>query len=91
MSLVNEEFAKRVLKKDEIRKGNFGSVTAAGGGQLAVAGRALLPFRLGSTQFIQSLALIPGLVYSVVLGRDFCCKHGSVLDDEAGVFKIHGQ
>ncbi|MEL6816872.1 MAG: retropepsin-like aspartic protease, partial [Cyanobacteria bacterium J06598_3] len=37
-----------------------------------------------------SVAVVDGLVYDVVLGRDFCCRHGTVIDDREGVLRVQG-
>ena len=36
------------------------------------------------------LAVVSGLIYDVILVRDFCCRHRTVIDDEQGVFRIRG-
>lgn len=88
LSMISANFAHQALNKETVQKGNFGYVTSAGGGQVQVVGRAEVSFSLQAERFMQHMAVIPGLVYHVVLGRDFCCQHGTVLDDRAGIFKI---
>ena len=87
MSMINQDFAARVIPK-QCRAGSFGHVTEAGGGTIKVAGRAEVPFQIRTSQFVQPMAVIPGLVYQVIIGRDFCCRYATILDDKAGVFKI---
>ena len=51
-------------------------------GHFKVSGRAEVPFQIRTSQFVQPMAVIPGLVYQVILGRDFCCQHTTILDDK---------
>ena len=34
------------------------------------------------------IAVVSNLVYDVVLGRDFCCRFGTVIDDKEGILRI---
>ena len=86
MSMINQDFAGAVIPKT-CRPGSFGHVTEAGGGTIKVSGRAEVPFQIRTSQFVQPMAVIPGLVYHVILGRDFCCQHATILD-KAGVFIV---
>ena len=88
ISMINQDFARKAIHKDAIQCGPFGHVTEAGGGTVSVTGKAHVPFQIRNTQFLQPMAVIPGLVYQVILGRDFCCQHRTTLDDRAGVFRI---
>ena len=36
------------------------------------------------------LAVVSGLVYDMILGRDFCCQNRTIIDDEKGVIRIKG-
>lgn len=36
------------------------------------------------------LAVVSGLVYDVILGRDFCCQNRTIIDDEKGVIRMKG-
>ena len=90
-SLINERFAKRVLGPEVLSLEVRGRVVGAGGSELRVAGQAEVLFRLGSNEFLQHATMVSDLVYNLVLGRDFCCLHSTVLDDEAGVFRIRDQ
>ena len=87
MSMINQDFAGAVIPKTS-RPGSFGHVTEAGGGTIKVSGRAEVPFQIRTSQFVQPMVVIPGLVYQVILGRDFCCQHATILDDKAGVFIV---
>ena len=88
LSMINQDFARKAIHKDALHSGSFGHVTEAGGGTIKVAGTAQVPFQIRNSQFVQSMAVIPGLVYHIILGRDFCCRHETALDDRTGVFKI---
>lgn len=44
----------------------------------------------GETFGCSRLAAVAGLVYDVILGRDFCCQHRTIIDDEEGIFCIKG-
>ena len=88
LSMINQDFARKAIHKDALHSGSFGHVTEAGGGMIKVAGKAQVSFQIRNSQFVHPMAIIPGLVYQIILGRDFCCRHGTALDDSAGVFKI---
>ena len=36
------------------------------------------------------LAVVTGLVYDVILGRDFCCRYRTIIDDEQGMLRVKG-
>ena len=38
----------------------------------------------------ETIALVKGPTYDLVLGREFCCRFGTVIDDQAGVLRIGG-
>ena len=87
-SMINNVFAHRVLEKQSFRSKPLPCMTGAGGEPLAVLSQAMVPFRIQTAQFLEPMLAVQGLVYQVVLGRDFCCKHGTVLDDDAGVLRL---
>ena len=87
-SMISQEFAQAVVPRDSIMKGTFGTITQAGGQKIPVTCHAEVTFQMRAMQFIQPMVVIPGLIYQVVLGRDFCCQHKTVLDDKTGVFRI---
>ena len=89
--LINEEFSKKVLDQEVLSIRAKGRVIGAGGNELRVTGQADVLFRLGSKDFLQRMTVVSDLVYHMVLGRDFCCLHSTVLDDEAGMFRIENQ
>ena len=37
-----------------------------------------------------SMAVVGGLIYDVVLGRDFCCRYGTIIDDQQGTLTLDG-
>ena len=90
-SLINEVFAKRVLDSEVLVQGAEGRVIGAGGNELHVTGQADVLFQLGTKDFFHRMTMVRDLVYHLVLGRDFCCLHATVLDDDAGVFRIQNQ
>lgn len=42
----------------------------------------------GQTFLVPRMAAVVGLVYDMVLGRDFCCRYGTIIDDKAGLLRI---
>lgn len=36
------------------------------------------------------LAVVTGLLYDVILGRDFCCRYRTIIDDEQGMLRVKG-
>ena len=88
ISMMGQEFAKAVIPKESLQKGSFGAITQAGGQKISVTSQAEVTFQIQSEQFIHPMVIIPGLIYQVVLGRDFCCQHKTVLDDRTGIFRI---
>lgn len=90
-SLINEAFAEKVLGQEALMLGAKGRIIGAGGKELHVTGQADVLFQLGSKDFLHQMTMVRDLVYHVVLGRDFCCLHATVLDDDAGVFRIQKQ
>ena len=91
ISMISQDFAKEAVPKGAMQFGSFGCVSEAAGGKVNVMGRADVPFRINATQFIQPMAIIPGLVYQVIRGRDFCCAQQTTLDDKAGIFRVGDQ
>ena len=64
----------------------------AGGEPLHIAGvihEASITIQ-GKAFVCGSIAVIRGLVYDLVLGRDFCCRFGTIIDDQTGVLLIGG-
>ena len=48
-----------------------------------------LTLRIQHTHFTcPSVSVVDGLIHDIVLGRDFCCKVGTVLDDQLGTLQI---
>ena len=90
-SMINDAFAQTLLGKTHRSPSSVGKITGAGGEPLVVTGEAEVPFRVQAVQFLEPMTLVQGLVYAVVLGRDFCCKHSTVLDDEVGVLRLGKQ
>ena len=87
-SMIGQEFAQAAVPKETSHKGYFGTITQAGGQKIQVNTQAEVSFSIQTLQFIQPMLVIPGLIYQVVLGRDFCCQHKTVLDDKTGVFRV---
>lgn len=89
-SMISREFADSVIPKAAVQKGSFGSITQAGGDKIEVTGLAEVALSIQSLEFTQPMMIIPGLIYKIILGRDFCCMHNTILDDKAALFKIKG-
>ena len=64
----------------------------AGGEPLHIAGVLQeVPLKVQDKLFTcPSLAVVGGLVYDLVLGRDFCCRYGTVIDDQSGTLRLAG-
>ena len=64
----------------------------AGGEPLHIVGvLSEIPIRIRDQSFTcASVAVVSGLVYDVVLGRDFCCRYGTIIDDQQGVLRLAG-
>lgn len=90
-SMISHEFAQTAIAKQDIEYGYTGQMSGAGGHRLDMKGKASVAFRIRTLQFVHTMAVVGGLVYQVILGRDFCCQHATVLDDDAAIFKICGQ
>ena len=88
VSMIGSDFAQKVIPKESQQKGSFGTITQAGGQKIPVTSRAEVTFQLQTENFIHNMVIIPNLIYQVVLGRDFCCQHETILDDRSGSFRI---
>lgn len=68
------------------------SAKGAGGNALVIVEVLCeVPVSIREESFVcPRLAVVSGLIYDVILGRDFCCRHRTVIDDEQGVFRIRG-
>ena len=78
---------KTTLLKPSVR-----TAVGAGGGSLQIAGELEdLPLFINGVVFrCPKMAVVDDLVYDVILGRDFSCAHRTIVDDDAGTFKIGG-
>ena len=87
-SMMSEKFAATALGQDRVQRTNVDRMTGAGGEPLVICGQVEVPFSVQTVPFSQSVLIVRGLVYQVVLGRDFCCRYGTVLDDQAGMLRL---
>ena len=87
-SMMSDSFARRVMGQNVIKPNHDYTMKGAGGEPLVTTGQIDTPFLIQRVQFAQTMLIVQGLVYQVVLGRDFCCHNGTVSDDQAGVLKI---
>ena len=64
----------------------------AGGEPLHIAGVLNeVPIQIREQAFTcSSVAVVGGLVYDIVLGRDFCCRYGTIIDDQQGILRLAG-
>ena len=81
-SMVNENFASRAVGRDKLHQAHVERMTGAGGVPLTVCGQADISLEIKNTPFSQTILVVRDLVYQVVLGRYFCCRYGTVLDDK---------
>ena len=68
------------------------SAKGAGGEPLHIAGTIhKVPISIQGKEFLcDNIAVVRSLVYDFVLGRDFCCRFGTVIDDREGTLRIGG-
>ena len=85
---MSEKFASKTLSNDRLQSTHIDRMTGAGGEPLIICGQVQVPFSIRKVEFVQSMLVVRGLVYQVVLGRDFCCQYGTVLDDQAGTLRL---
>ena len=64
----------------------------AGGEPLHIVGVLHnVPIQIRGKSFTCSnVAVVSGLVYDIVLGRDFCCRYGTIIDDQRGELRLAG-
>ena len=64
------------------------SVLEASGEVINIQGCRQIEFKIQDETFTCKAAVTRGLIVDLVLGRDFACRYGSVLDDEVGECRI---
>ena len=86
--MISEKFATKTLGANRFQQNHADRMTGAGGEPLTICRQVEVPFLVQRVQFMQSMLVVRSLVYQVVLGRDFCCRYGTVLDDRTGTLTL---
>lgn len=86
-SLMKEGVAVGTLNPST-RSRPAGTAVGAGGEVLNILGTEVLDFSIRDKVFCCRMAVVRGLIYDVILGRDFCCQNGTILDDKQGILYV---
>ena len=89
-SLVRAKVARSFVGAGVSAKesGPKGTLVGASGEPLHIIAVADIPMLIEQRQFSVAMAVVEHLIYDVVLGRDFACRYGTVLDDRRGILKL---
>ena len=88
-SLVKADVARTCAGAESERSsGSCGSLVGASGEPLHILAVADVPVLIEGKEFVTSMALVEHLIYDLVLGRDFACRNGTILDDRRGVLQL---
>ena len=88
-SVIRGDIAEMFAKEKSIAMGPAArTAVAAGGEALDVYGSISADLKIGDKIFLQEMAVSKNIIYDIVLGRDFCCSVGLVLDDRQAIIQI---
>ena len=88
-SVIREDIANSYAREKSLVIGPATrSAVAAGGETLDIGGSLSVELMIKDKGFRHEMAVSKNIIYDVILGRDFCCKVGLVLDDRQAVIRI---
>ena len=82
ITVISEKFFADVLRANFAIQTceKIGSIKTADGTKVPVVGEVRFPLLLGDSEYSCEATIVPGLAYSIVLGRDFLHNNCAVID-----------
>ena len=92
ITVISEKFFVEVLRAYfAIQKSErVDNIKTADGSKVPVIGSVRFPLLLGDNEYSCDATIVPGLAYSVVLGRDFLYNNSAVIDVKGCFVTFHG-